>query len=144
MKWQRNGWKAGLDNQPVKNKDLICYVLSLIALRQPLAGPSSNLANVSFVKVKAHAGIEGNEQADKFAKAGALMPAVIEREYERDTRRNERRKLERERTHRLLEVDRAAGVVQPEMVLSFSVEFDDCDVLTPEELRQMELDQEFE
>lgn len=143
-KWQRNGWKTGIDNQPVKNKDLICFVLSLIALR-PRSGSSSasglGPSNVSFLKVKAHDGIRGNERADQLAKEGALKPAVVEREYERDTRSNERRKLERDRAARLHEQE---GVAPQKMVLSFQIEYDESDFLTAAELRQMEVDQAFD
>lgn len=91
----------------------------------------SPTANVSFHKVKAHVGIEGNEQADRLAKNGAMLPAVKEREYEKDMKEVEDRLKKKN-----LKVD----VID----LTFEVDFEEGDLLTDEELRAMETTQYFE
>jgi ribonuclease HI len=105
------------DTRSVSNRDLILYVLSLIALRSP----------VKFLKVKAHCGIEGNEAADRLAKAGAIKGAIQERNYFEDTQRNEALLTRSGRS----------------TVERFVVEISESDLLTYEELRMMELSQDF-
>lgn len=56
--WKKNNWKTS-SRKPVKNKDLWQRLDSLIDLR-----------NVKFEWVKGHAGIKGNDEADKLAVAG--------------------------------------------------------------------------
>lgn len=91
--WRRRNWRTA-GNTAVVNKDLILYILTLISLRMP-ANAYSPTANVSFHKVKAHIGVEGNEQADRLAKEGAGMAAVEDREYEREVREIEKKLKER-------------------------------------------------
>lgn len=93
------------------------------------ANAYSPTANVSFHKVKAHIGIEGNEQADRFAKEGAVMAEVAERDYEREVREIEKKLRER-------------GAKKVE--LQFVVECEDGDLLSEEEMRRMEELQEFD
>ncbi|MBF0243703.1 MAG: ribonuclease HI [Planctomycetes bacterium] len=57
-KWLRNGWLTS-SKEEVKNRDLWMALLDLLA---PL--------EVSFIKVKGHAGDEGNERADFLARRG--------------------------------------------------------------------------
>lgn len=90
----------------------------------------------------AHSNIWGNEQADKFAKAGALKEFVQERDYARDPERNGRRK--KGVRSRSPEMELLGGREQlDEMILSFEVDCTEADILTPEELRAMEDDQNF-
>ena len=86
--WKRNGWRNS-QGQPVSNKDLIIYIIALLAARSPQIN-GRRTPNVSFMKVKAHSGVEGNEQADRFAKHGATQPPVSERNYEVEAERLER------------------------------------------------------
>lgn len=67
----------------MQNKDLILYVLTLIAFRT-LASSSnpSSPANVTFEKVKGHSGIDGNVQADRLANLGASKPYPGEDDYD--------------------------------------------------------------
>ncbi|BGP38011.1 hypothetical protein JCM10449v2_001938 [Rhodotorula kratochvilovae] len=127
--WRRRGWKTA-DGKPVANQDLIRYVLSLLALRMP-PDSKSPLANITFQKVKAHVGIEGNEQADRFANNGAMQPAIADRDFAAATRENERRLRERK-----------AGVSRVEDV-EWSVVVDEGDLLDEDELRELEEKQAF-
>ncbi|GAA5996307.1 RNA-DNA hybrid ribonuclease [Rhodotorula paludigena] len=130
--WKRRGWKTS-DGKPVANQDLIRYILSLLALRMP-ADSTSPLANITFHKVKAHVGIEGNEQADRFANNGALMPEVAERDFAAATRDNERNLRTR--------ASGGAAVSRVEDV-EWSVEIEEGDLLDEEELKALERTQEF-
>jgi ribonuclease HI len=58
--WKKNGWVTA-NKKPVKNKDLW---IRLDELRQS--------KNIRFEWVKGHAGIEGNDEADKLATSGCL------------------------------------------------------------------------
>lgn len=148
--WRRREWKNS-EGKPVANQDLIRYVLSLLALRtrpDPASSSSSSssssdsaLANITFQKVKAHVGIEGNERADQFANNGALLPAVPERDFERAAEDN-RRKLEA-RSRGL--GDAAAPVPKLEEV-EWSVELEELqegDLLDEEELQRLSETQDF-
>ncbi|KAM0792300.1 hypothetical protein ACM66B_004988 [Microbotryomycetes sp. NB124-2] len=90
--WRRKGWRTS-SGKPVLNVDLIRYVLALLALRapsEPRCNDSNHLtSNVTLVKVKAHVGIEGNEQADRLANEGALMPRAADVNFEELTRQCE-------------------------------------------------------
>uniref|UniRef100_A0A0K3CHT9 ribonuclease H n=1 Tax=Rhodotorula toruloides TaxID=5286 RepID=A0A0K3CHT9_RHOTO len=88
--WKRRGWKTA-DGKTVANQDMIRYVLSLLALRAASSSSKSALANITFQKVKAHVGIEGNEQADRFANNGAMMPEVPDRDFAAATKENEKK-----------------------------------------------------
>lgn len=61
IKWVQNDWNTS-NNTPVKNKEL--WEKLIIIFEQP---------NFHFEKVEGHAGIEGNEIADKLANEGALI-----------------------------------------------------------------------
>eukprot|EP01069_Polyplicarium_translucidae_P007377 Polyplicarium_translucidae@DN3100_c0_g1_i1.p1 len=65
--WQSNGWKTA-SGQPVKNQDIIRNVQALIDERGGIEG-----GRVSFVKVKGHGGVYGNEMADKLATEASLQ-----------------------------------------------------------------------
>ncbi|XP_043484669.1 ribonuclease H-like [Leptopilina heterotoma] len=60
-KWQKNDWKTN-DNKPVKNQK--AYERLIKALKH---------ADVVWEHVQRHDGIEGNENADRFARDGALL-----------------------------------------------------------------------
>lgn len=90
----------------------------------------SPTANVSFEKVKAHVGIEGNEEADRFAKIGAGMGALPERDYV-----EERRKIEVKLKEK--------GTAEKENEITFEVLCEEGDLLSVEELRRMEEEQDF-
>jgi len=148
MKWKHNGWTTGLNKEPVKNKDMILYILSLIALRPVSTTPSQTRtpkSNISFMKVKAHVGIYGNEQADRFAKAGAAKSFIVERNYETSAKENDKKKRERDRRPPALQetvrVPSAAPAKAVDIDLTFDI-FDD--LLTAEELKAMEEDQCFD
>ena len=118
---------------PVKNRDMIEYIVALIALRMPAKATTSTAptANVSFVKVKAHCGIDGNEQADVLAKNGATLPAVPERNYAADTKALEKRLREK-------------GLLKFKQEVLFEVDIGEDLLLTPEELREMGEKQSFQ
>lgn len=60
------------------NAPLIRYILSLLQLRELAGFP------VTLVYVKGHAGIEGNEGADRLANVGAMLPEKAERDWEEE------------------------------------------------------------
>ncbi|GAA5916430.1 hypothetical protein JCM5296_000053 [Sporobolomyces johnsonii] len=126
--WLRRDWKTSR-NKPVLNKDLVLYVLSLLSLRTPTdAGPStSHTANVTFRKVEAHVGIEGNEMADRLANNGALMPVAEDRDFEQLARENEQK----------LRARRGASISSIEDA-SWGVEVDEGDPLTQEDPEAVE------
>ncbi|GAA5948488.1 hypothetical protein JCM21900_002726 [Sporobolomyces salmonicolor] len=131
--WLRRGWKTS-QNKPVMNKDLILYVLSLLSLRTPSdAGPSAPaMANVTFRKVKAHVGIEGNEMADRLANNGALMPVAEDRDFEKLAKENENKLRER----------RGASISSIEDA-RWDVEVEEGDLLTQADLTALEQKQDF-
>lgn len=93
---------------------------------------SSQLANITFHKVKAHVGIEGNEQADRFANNGAMMPKADERDFAQATRDNERKLKERKQ-----------GGVKTVEDVEWSVDVDEGDLLDQDELKELEEKQAF-
>ncbi|GAA5868510.1 hypothetical protein JCM8547_006295 [Rhodosporidiobolus lusitaniae] len=138
--WISKNWKTS-DGKVVANQDLIRYVLSLLALRTAAPPPSSlnsskpsssNTSNITFHKVKAHVGIDGNEQADKFANAGAFRPVVADApDFEKLTRENEE-KLKKLKTP-----------VQKVEDVKYEVEIEKGDLLDEDELRELEKEQNF-
>ncbi|MGH1362918.1 MAG: ribonuclease HI [Calditrichia bacterium] len=58
VNWRRNGWRNA-SKKPVENRDLWEAMLELVEKN-----------NVTFVKVKGHAGIPLNERADQLANRG--------------------------------------------------------------------------
>jgi hypothetical protein len=151
--WRRRDWKNS-EGKPVANQDLIRYVLSLLALRtrpDPASSPSSSssasgsdsaLANITFQKVKAHVGIEGNERADQLANNGALLPAVPERDFERAAEDN-RRKLEaRNRGSGLAAAAPVPKLDEVEWTVELG-ELEEGDLLDEEELRRLSETQDF-
>ncbi|WP_425446912.1 ribonuclease HI [Dethiothermospora halolimnae] len=60
LKWQKNGWKNS-KKKPVENKDLWEELLYVVG----------KINDITFLKVKGHAGIELNELADQLANKGA-------------------------------------------------------------------------
>lgn len=122
--WRKRGWKTS-GGTPVLNKDLIQYVLSLISLRMP-PNSTSPTANVSFKKVKAHVGIEGNEMADKLANNGAMSAELPPRDFEAATTANEKKLKEK-------------GLQKVEV----EFEVDLGDLWTDEELKEMGKSQDF-
>lgn len=149
--WRRNNW-INSTGQAVKNQDLILYVLSLLALRRPsIDSKSSLLANIKFVKVKAHIGIHGNERADDLAKEGASLPTAVDRDFRYLTALNEAR----------LKDALVQGMLRPvhpaslpavgaqlfdvtALALEGVVVIEDGDLLSPAELARMEATQAFD
>lgn len=60
--WERNGWRNS-KNQPVENQDLIKGTLDLVL--------NKHQGGVQFTHVRGHAGVAGNEAADKLAVNGS-------------------------------------------------------------------------
>ncbi|GAA6016533.1 hypothetical protein JCM10207_002830 [Rhodosporidiobolus poonsookiae] len=131
--WRRRGWKTA-DNKDVANKDLILYILSLLALRTRAGATPSATSNITFHKVKAHVGIEGNEQADRFANAGALKPPAPDRDFAQATKDNERKLREG--------AGKGESKVKVEDV-KWEVEIEEGDLLDAEELAELERTQAF-
>ncbi|KAJ8295517.1 Ribonuclease H [Rhodotorula toruloides] len=127
--WKRRGWKTA-DGKTVANQDMIRYVLSLLALRAASSSSKSPLANITFQKVKAHVGIEGNEQADRFANNGAMMPEVPDRDFTAATKENEK-KL------------KAKGAPVRVEDVKWEIEVEEGDLLDESELRELEETQDF-
>ena len=59
-KWKRNGWTTSV-GEPVKNKGLLLQLDEMIQIHR------DDGRSVSLLWVKGHAGIPGNERADKLA-----------------------------------------------------------------------------
>jgi len=74
--WRAKGWKTA-DGKPVKNRDVIEYLSALLSHRAARGQP------VKLEYVKGHAGIEGNEGADRLAVRGCLGAEVGERAWRR-------------------------------------------------------------
>jgi len=69
-KWRANGFRTA--SGPVKNKELLLYLSSLMDDRP---------GHIKLQHVRGHAGIEGNEMADRLAVSGAILPDVEERDW---------------------------------------------------------------
>ncbi|KZO97770.1 hypothetical protein CALVIDRAFT_562669 [Calocera viscosa TUFC12733] len=69
-KWRKNGFRTG--NGPVKNKELLLYLSSLMDDRP---------GHLKLQHVRGHMGIAGNEMADQLAVAGAALPDVEDRDW---------------------------------------------------------------
>ena len=67
--WIKNNWVTS-QGQPVKNKDLFERLFKLVKFH-----------TVTFEKVLAHSGIEGNERADELAKEAAGNPTLVDEGY---------------------------------------------------------------
>ncbi|KAI0746646.1 hypothetical protein C8Q80DRAFT_1176466 [Daedaleopsis nitida] len=70
--WKRRSWRRG-DGKEVKNLPLVQYADLLLQWRR-----GAIQQTVTFKKVLAHSGEEGNEAADKLANQGALLPPVAD------------------------------------------------------------------
>jgi ribonuclease HI len=114
--WKRNGWKTAT-GAPVKNVDLLKYLIHLLA-RRP--------TKVQFTHVRGHQGHYGNERADRLANEGALLPEVEDRDLLReiDKPKQEEEKQEQE--------EEDGGLA------TFMVEIQESDLLSPEELENLE------
>lgn len=88
------------------------------------------MANVKFKWIKGHAGQEGNEMADKLANEGAALPKAVARDFERLAIANEER-LQRSKGAQIKTIDQVTWDVET------------ADLLTDEELKEMERTQEF-
>ena len=73
-KWRRNGWRNSA-GQPVLNRPLIEYTLTLLETRQRSGQP------VKLEYVKGHSGNVGNDGADALAVAGCDLPEEPERDW---------------------------------------------------------------
>ncbi|KAK4058846.1 hypothetical protein OIO90_000292 [Microbotryomycetes sp. JL221] len=140
-RWKERSWRNS-EGKDVANQDLIRYILSLLALRAAkIMGQSENnarakrdgplLSNVTFVKVKAHIGIEGNEQADRLANEGALMPQVKGPDFEAMTQDNEK----------LAKMWRASSGTNLFDAVQWNVDAED--LAGDDELKEMERTQDF-
>ncbi|KAG8879368.1 hypothetical protein FRB97_009670 [Tulasnella sp. 331] len=69
--WIARGWK-GTNGEPIKNKRVIQHLTNILDDRP---------GKVVLQYVKGHAGIEGNEGADKLAGAGKFEPPINERRW---------------------------------------------------------------
>jgi ribonuclease HI len=72
--WERNNFKTA-QGHPVKNRDLIRYIQTLIDFRGQYG------QRIRLMYVKGHAGIAGNEAADALANRGVLFPVEAERDW---------------------------------------------------------------
>lgn len=73
--WLRNNFRTAT-GEPVKNQDMIVHLIALLNRRG--RGLQGN-GLVRFKHVRAHVGIQGNEEADRLANVGSAMPRVPER-----------------------------------------------------------------
>ena len=64
--WKNNGWTRGKKHEPIENLDLVKDIYTLIQECKRC------FCEVSFVKVKGHAGDYWNEKVDHFAVQGKL------------------------------------------------------------------------
>ena len=76
LKWRQNGWKNATGN-PVPNKLLIEYILTLLETRQRSGQP------VKIEYDKGHFGDIGNDGADTLAIAGCNLPEEQERDWDK-------------------------------------------------------------
>ncbi|CDI77844.1 ribonuclease H, putative [Eimeria acervulina] len=75
-RWRLNGW-ASAAGKPAKNTDLVHAVLLLCERRRQGAPPGARWRGaVSFIHVKGHSGVDGNEAADRLAVAAAAGSAA--------------------------------------------------------------------
>lgn len=70
--WKRRGWRTAQGGE-VRNKDLIKRLKRALNVR-----PGSTRLHY----VRGHVGVEGNEEADRLANMGAMMPAVPAEDYD--------------------------------------------------------------
>ncbi|EIW87166.1 ribonuclease H-like protein [Coniophora puteana RWD-64-598 SS2] len=76
-KWRANGFRASTGG-PVKNQPLIKYLDALLTYH------ANSGHTIKLKHVKGHAGIPGNEGADRLAVAGTAFPKLEERDWKRD------------------------------------------------------------
>ncbi|KAK1927539.1 ribonuclease H-like domain-containing protein [Papiliotrema laurentii] len=128
-KWLRNGFLTASSNTPysrggaraggdagkkaVKNADMIKHLLVLLRRRDPKA-------MVRFKYVPGHAGVEGNEGADRLARMGAAMPPLPDRSDWLDPD------------------DMEVEPVDTQETSQVDVEIDESWLMTPDELSQFE------
>lgn len=128
--WKAKGWRTSTGATPA-NGDLIRFIMSLIALRTIHASSSSStMANIKFKWVKGHATDEGNKMADKLACQGAALPLAADRDFEELAIENQKK----------LEESKGAKVKSIEEI-TWDVE--DDDLLSAEEIEEMEKSQDF-
>lgn len=72
--WRKNGWRK-TGGEPVANKEVIDYVLTLLETRHRSGQP------VQFEYVKAHSGDVGNDGADALAVSGCYLLETPERDW---------------------------------------------------------------
>lgn len=67
--WVKKGWKKS-GNEPVANADIWKPIYSLYA-------ELSSEIEINFIKVKAHSGVEFNEEVDDLARAAAMQDDLV-------------------------------------------------------------------
>ncbi|KAF9056015.1 ribonuclease H-like domain-containing protein [Panaeolus papilionaceus] len=77
FKWQSNGFRLG-DGSPIKNAGIIKSIWAQLGIRE------ASGQKFRFKYVKGHSGHYGNDGADDMANRGAMLPAVEERDWDRE------------------------------------------------------------
>jgi ribonuclease HI len=108
--WRRKGWKTST-GQPVKNADLIKYIIHKLG-RRP--------GKLKMTHVRGHMGVYGNEMADRLANAGALLPEAPERDY----------------NSRAAGMGSEEDLGQREMLAGVIYSIEEGDLATPEEMEE--------
>ncbi|KAH8835136.1 ribonuclease H-like domain-containing protein [Flagelloscypha sp. PMI_526] len=81
--WSNNNWKTS-SGKPVANAGIVKITAAHLQRRNKLG------QKVHFEHVKGHAGIEGNEAADRLAVAACTLPVPIERDWDTEASRLEK------------------------------------------------------
>lgn len=81
LSWQRKNWKKS-DKKPVLNIDLWEDLIEEMSRR-----------NVDFKWVKGHAGIPENERCDELSKNAAANPSLVDEEYEKINKPDDKIKI---------------------------------------------------
>ncbi|KAF9519636.1 hypothetical protein BS47DRAFT_1324331 [Hydnum rufescens UP504] len=142
-KWKANNFQTA-NNKPVMNASLIMYLDALLSAKAP--------GTVKLVHVKAHIGLEGNEGADSLAGEGCTKPWREEYPGEWDISKVEGRDGSQAPAKKIdIEVSiRPRQVVgfklpPPPFLMAFLVsKIDPNDILSAEELAEMERTQNFD